>query len=265
LGIALNPNYDVRFIVVTNKKVIHKTINDLHLQSKYNIIITRIRRSGIDFSPTSNVKLHFGDKIKVAGAKQDIMMLTAFLGDETNKLYDNNYLPLALGVVLGVILGIQKLTLGNIELSLGLTGGIMFVSIFLSKIRKIGPLVFSFTTGANLVLRQFGLILFLATVGTEAGANMVDILKVQGWSLLFSGFMVTLFPMLAGVLFAKYFLKIDVLQLLGALTGGMTSTPGLAAASSMTKTNSPSLSYATIYPIAMILVIVFVQIIFYVL
>lgn len=265
LGIALNENYDVRFIVVTNKKVLDKTISELHIQSRFNIIITRIRRSGIDFSPTSNIKLHFGDKIKVAGTREDINMLAAFLGDEASKLYDNNYIPIALGIVLGIILGVQKLKIGVIELSPGLTGGVMAVAIILSRVRKTGPLVFSLTTGASQIFRQIGLLLFLAVVGTEAGANIIAILKTDGLSLLLSGVLVTVLPMIFGVLFAKYVLKIGVLQILGALTGGMTSTPGLAAASSMTKTNSPGICYATIYPIAMILVLIFVQVIFIIL
>lgn len=265
LGIALNQNYDVRFIVVTNKKVINKTISDLHIQSRYNVIITRIRRSGIDFSPTSNIKLQFGDKIKVAGTKDDINQLVSFLGDETNKLYENNYIPLALGIVLGIILGVQKLVIGKFELSLGLTGGVMAVAIVLSRIRKFGPMVFSLTTGASQIFRQIGLILFLAAVGTEAGSNIVDVLSSDGLPIFISGILVTLIPMVLGVIISKHFLKIDLLQLLGALTGGMTSTPGLAAASSMTKTNAPGLSYATIYPVAMVLVLVFVQIIFWVL
>ncbi|MDD2634631.1 MAG: TrkA C-terminal domain-containing protein [Bacteroidales bacterium] len=264
-GIALNENYDVRFIIVTNKKVLSKTISELHLQSKYNIIITRIRRSGIDFSATSNIKLQFGDKIKVAGTKEDIAKLTSVLGDDSTKLHESNYLPVAIGIVLGVLLGKLSLDIGNFELSLGLTGGVIAVAIILSRIRKIGPIVFSLTTSANQILRQIGLILFLASVGAESGSNIVAIIKEEGLSMLFSGVLITLIPMILGAIFAKYIFKIDVLQLLGVITGGMTSTPGLAAASSMTKTNAPGIAYATIYPIAMILVILCVQFIFAVL
>jgi putative transport protein len=265
LGIALNQNYDVRFIIVTNKKVLNKTIDELHLQSKFNIIITRIRRSGVDFSATSNIKLHFGDKIKVAGTKEDIKNLIEVLGDETNKLHEANYIPVAIGIVLGVLIGKLKLDFGKIEISLGLTGGVMAVAVILSRVRKIGPVVFSLTTAANQILRQIGLLLFLAAVGTDAGANIMSTLKVDGLQLFFSGVLITLIPMILAVFVAKYLLKMDVLQLLGGITGGMTSTPGLGAASSMSKTNSPSVAYATIYPVAMVLTIICVQIIFMIL
>lgn len=261
-GIALNQNYDVRFIIVTNNKVLNKTVNELHLQSKYNIIVTRIRRSGVDFSATSNIKLQFGDKIKVAGTKEDIKKVTEVLGDDISKLHESNYLPVALGIVLGVLLGKLSVNIGGFDLSLGLTGGVMAMAIVLSRVRKVGPLVFSLTTSANKILRQIGLILFLTSVGTEAGSNIVSTLKVDGLNMLFSGMAITMIPMIIGVLVAKYLLKMDVLQLLGGITGGMTSTPGLAAASSMTKTNAPGIAYATIYPIAMVLVIICVQLIF---
>ncbi len=264
-GIALSQNYDVRFIIVTNKKVLNKSIKELHLQSKYNIIITRVRRSGIDFSATSNIKLHFGDKIKVAGTKEDILRVTEVLGDDANKLHEANYVPVAIGIVLGVLLGKLNLNICNFDLSLGLTGGVMVVAIVLSRIRKVGPIVFSLTTSANQILRQIGLILFLASVGTQAGYNIVSTLKNEGLTMLLSGVLITTIPMIIGVVVAKYLLKIDVLHLLGGITGGMTSTPGLGAASSMTKTNAPGIAYATIYPIAMVLVIICVQIIFLIL
>lgn len=265
LGIALNQNYDVRFIIVTNKKVINKTISELHLQSKYNIIITRIRRGGVDFSATADIRLQFGDKIKVAGTKEDIQNLTSTLGDEANKIYEANYIPVAIGIVLGILLGQLNLRIGTFDLSLGLTGGVMMVAILLSRVRKVGPVVFSLTTAANQILRQIGLILFLVSVGTEAGSGIVSTLKVDGLRMLSAGVLITLVPMVLGVIVAKYFLKIDVLQLLGGITGGMTSTPGLAAAGSMTKTNAPGIAYATIYPIAMVLVIICVQLIYWIL
>lgn len=265
LGIALNQNYDVKFIIVTNKKVLNKSIEELHIQSKYNIIVTRIRRGGVDFSATSNVHLRFGDKIKVAGAKEDINNLTLALGGDATKVYEANFIPVAVGIVLGVLLGQLNLKIGKVDLSLGLTGGVMILAILLSRIHKVGPVVFSMTTAANQILRQIGLILFLVSVGTEAGSGLISTLKDDGLGMFFSGVLITLVPMILGVFLAKYILKIDVLSLLGGITGGMTSTPGLAAAESMTKTNSPGIAYATIYPIAMVLVIICVQIIYWVL
>jgi len=265
IRISLSSDYDVKFIVVTNKKVLNKSIPELDFQQKYNVVITRIKRTGLEFSAASDIKLQFGDKLKVVGTKEDIAKLSEIVGDEVNKVYEANYIPLALGIILGILLGQLELKIGKFDLSLGLTGGVMAVAIALSRIHKIGPVVFSFTGAANQILRQIGLILFLSAVGTEAGSNIMSILKADGMKLLFSGVLITLFPMILGVIVAKYFLKMDVLQLLGGITGGMTSTPGLAAASSMTRANAPSVAYATIYPIAMVLMIICVQLIYIIL
>lgn len=263
--ISLSSDYDVKYIMVTNKKVLNKTISELGLHNKYNVVITRIKRSGIEFSGTTNIKIQFGDKLKVVGTKDDINRISEVVGDEANKLYEANYIPVALGIVLGILLGQLKLEIGSLALSLGLTGGVMVSAILLSRIRKIGPVVFSFTGAANNILRQIGLILFLVSVGAEAGSNIISILKVDGLKLLISGILITVLPMVLGVVLAKYLLKIDVLQLLGGITGGMTSTPGLAVATSMTYTNAPSIAYTAVYPIAMILVVLCTQVIFMIL
>ncbi len=163
-----------------------------------------------------------------------------------------------------MLLGQLDVKIGKFDFSLGLTGGVMAVAILISRIRKVGPVVFSLTTAANQILRQIGLILFLVSVGSEAGSGIMEVLKSDGLVMLATGVLITLVPMILGVLLAKYVLKMNVLQLLGGITGGMTSTPGLAAAGSMTKTNAPGIAYATIYPIAMILVIICVQIIYWV-
>lgn len=262
--IVLNENYDIKFVVVTNKKVLGKTTRELGLQSKYNVVVTRIRRSGVDFSVSSNLKLQFGDKIKIAGIKEDVNKVVEFLGNEASKVHEANYLPVAVGIVLGVLLGQISIKIGKFDFSLGLTGGVIIVAIILSRIRKIGPVVFSLTTVASQILRQIGLLLFLIGVGTEAGSSIVPMLKTSGVSLFLSGVLITMAPMILAVILGKYILKIDILQLLGGIPGGMTSTPGLAAASSMTKTNAPGIAYATIYPIGMIMVIICVQIMFWI-
>ncbi|MDR2008968.1 MAG: transporter [Bacteroidales bacterium] len=265
LHISLGSDYNVKYIVVTNKKVLNKTLSKLDLQNKYNVVITRIKRSGLEFCASPDIKIQFADKLKVVGTKEDIDKLSELIGDEANKVYEANYIPVALGIVLGILLGKLKLEIGEFELSLGLTGGVMTVAIIMGRLRKVGPVVFSVTGAANSILRQIGLLLFLASVGAEAGSNLVEILKENGLKLFFSGVLITLIPMIIGVFLSKFFLKIDVLQLLGGIAGGMTSTPGLAVATSMTKANSPGVAYTTIYPIAMILVILCVQIIYMIL
>lgn len=117
------------------------------------------------------------------------------------------------------------------------------------------------SSSANQLLRQLGLLLFLANVGTSAGATLVDTFMKSGWSLFIAGVLITTIPMVIATFVARTFYKINMLELLGTLTGGMTSTPGLAAADSMCSSSATSVAYATVYPVAMVLLIILTQIV----
>ena len=137
------------------------------------------------------------------------------------------------------------------------------VAIILSSIGKTGPIMWTMTGSANQLLRQLGLLLFLAGVGTSAGQHIVATLEQYGIMLFLVGAAITLIPMVIAALVGHYIFKMNIFYLLGAITGGMTSTPGLAATDSMTKTNIPTLAYATVYPIALVLLIIVIQILSY--
>jgi putative transport protein len=135
------------------------------------------------------------------------------------------------------------------------------VALILSRIGKTGPVLWTMSGAANQLLRQFGLILFLAAVGSDAGAEIVKTFNEYGIRLFLLGGIITLVPMVVAALAGKWIFKMNILSLLGAISGSMTSTPGLAAADSMTETNAHSIAYATVYPVAMVLLIVVVQLI----
>lgn len=266
LGVSLNGNYDVKYVLVTAKNVIGKKIHDLHLQHNYNIVITRIRRSGLDFSASADMRLHYGDKLKIVGYKDDIEKVTKIIGNDSRSTYENDYITIAVSIVLGILVGMITIPItGNFNLSLGLTGGIMAVAIILSRIHKIGPIVFSVTTPALNIVRRLGLILFLASVGSDAGQHLVAVMKADGWAIFVSGMLISIIPTLVAVIIAKHCLKIDILQMLGGIAGGRTSTPALAAATSMTTSSAPGIAYTTVYPISIVLIVVCVQILFAVL
>ena len=143
----------------------------------------------------------------------------------------------------------------------GLTGGVLLTSLILSSIGKTGPILWNMSGPANQLLRQFGLLLFLSEVGTQAGKNLVATFQESGWSMFIVGMFITLVPMLLAAILARLVFKISMLDLLGTITGGMTSTPGLAAADSMVDSNIPGVAYATVYPIAMVFLILFIQLI----
>ncbi len=259
--IPLKDGFEVHSILVSNAKVVNKTIQEINQwTSPMNVRIIRVRRSGIDLTPTPNLKLHIGDKIKISCSATDTEMATKIFGGNTKKLSDTNFFPIATGIVLGYFLGKFSLTFGDsFTFSLGLTGGVLTVAMILSRLGKTGPIIWSMSGGANQLLRTLGLMFFLAGVGTKAGAHIVETFDQYGFDLFFIGGALTLLPMVLGTLIAQLVFKVNVLAMLGALTGSMTSTPGLAAVDPMTETNAPSIAYATVYPVAMVLLIICVQ------
>ena len=225
-------------------------------------IVTRVRRSGIDLSPSPDLALKFGDKLMVVGEKDGIKGVARLLGNDNKQLSDTDFFPIALGIVLGVLFGKLNISFSDsLSFSPGLTGGILMVALLLSAIGKTGPILWSMSGPANQLLRQLGLLLFLAEVGTSAGRNLVATFQESGWLLFGVGAAITLVPMLVAVIVGLFVFKINILDLLGTITGGMTSTPGLAAADSMTDSNIPSVAYATVYPIAMVFLILVIQVI----
>ena len=260
--LPLNHTQEIESLLLTKKDMINKQLGDLNLMKNFGCTVTRVRRSGIDLSPSPDLALKFGDKLTVVGEKEGLKGLARLLGNNAKKLSDTDFFPIAMGIVLGVLFGKLNISFpGGLSFSPGLTGGILIVALFLSAVGKTGPIIWSMSGPANQLLRQLGLLLFLAEVGTSAGKNLVATFQESGWLLFGVGAAITLVPMLIAVIAGRLFFKISILDLLGTLTGGMTSTPGLAAADSMTDSNIPSVAYATVYPIAMVFLILSIQII----
>lgn len=258
--IPFTSTQELQSLLVTNKQVVGKSLSHLNLQGTFGCTVTRIRRSGIDLSPNPNLTLKLGDKLMVAGEKEGLKELGPFLGNNEKQLSDTDFFPIATGIVLGVLFG--KLTLSfsdSFNFSPGLTGGILMVALILSAIGKTGPIMWTMSGSANQLLRQFGLLLFLSEVGTSAGVNLVSTFQESGWTLFLVGMAITLVPMIVALVFGYWIFKISILDLLGTIAGGMTSTPGLAAADSMSDSSAPSVAYATVYPIAMVFLILFIQ------
>ncbi len=225
--IPLSQNYDVRSVLVTEKDVVNKTLAQLNILNTYNATITRIRRSGINISPTPASKLQFGDKLIIACHKENMQQVSRIFGNDDKRLSDTDFLPIAIGVILGILVGKISLNFGNFNFSLGLTGGILFVALILGRTGKTGPILWTMTGAANQLLRQLGLLFFLASVGSSAGKSLVQTFDEYGLELFAIGMCITLIPMILTAFIGHYFLKMNLLSLLGTLTGGMTSTPGL--------------------------------------
>ena len=260
--LPLEHTQSIESLLLTKKDMINKQLGDLNLQRNFGCTVTRIRRSGIDIAPSPELALKFGDKLTVVGEKEGIQSIARLLGNDAKKLSDTDFFPIAMGIVLGVLFGKLNISFGgSISFSPGLTGGVLMMALFLSAIGKTGPILWSMSGASNQLLRQLGLLLFLAEVGTSAGKNLVATFQESGFLLFGIGALITIVPMLTAALIGRLVFKISMLDLLGTITGGMTSTPGLAAADSMTDSNIPGVAYATVYPIAMVLLILFIQVI----
>ncbi|UMB62015.1 transporter [Lutibacter sp. A80] len=256
----LDTNFDIRSILVTNKDVVKKTLGQLNILETYHATVTRVRRSGINISPSPSTQLQFGDKLIVVCHKTNMKHVSRIFGDDTSKLSNTDFLPIGVGIILGILVGKLSINFNSFSFSLGLTGGILLVALVLGRTGKTGPVMWTMTGAANQLLRQFGLLFFLAAVGTSAGSSMVATFQEFGLELFAYGILITLLPMIITTFVARSFFKLNMLTLLGTLTGSMTSTPGLAAVDNLVDTDAPSVAYATVYPIAMVLLIIVVQI-----
>ncbi len=255
--LPLSGDYTVNWILVTNKSVINKPLKELNLTGYHNATITRIRRSDIDLTPDGNSTLRFGDKVMVACDNENIGKVMKLLGNEERRLSETNFLPVSLGIVIGILIGSLNIPFfGLFDFSLGITGGILTTAIILSNLGKTGPIIWAMSGSANQLLRKLGLLLFLATVGTHSGAHIVDAFANYGWNLFFIGATITVVPLVISILFGRYILKINFALLLGVIAGSMTSTPGLAAIDSRSKTDAPAIGYATVYPVALVFMII---------
>ena len=260
--LPLEHTQSIESLLLTKKDMINKQLGDLNLQRNFGCTVTRIRRSGKDIAPSPELALKLGDKLPVVGKKEGIQSIARLLGNDAKKLSDTDFFPIAMGIVLGVLFGKLNISFGgSMSFSPGLTGGVLMMALFLSAIGKTGPILWSMSGASNQLLRQLGLLLFLAEVGTSAGKNLVATFQESGFLLFGIGALITIVPMLTAALIGRLVFKISMLDLLGTITGGMTSTPGLAAADSMTDSNIPGVAYATVYPIAMVLLILFIQVI----
>lgn len=257
----LKTDFVIQSVLVTNKSLVNQPISKVQVQYGCNAVVTRIRRAGIDFTAQPSTPLKFGDKLTIGCRRGDFERVAQVLGNNSRALSDTDFLPVALGITLGILAGRVVMAFGAaLEVSLGITGGVLIMALVLSNIGRTGPIVWTMSSAANNLLRQLGLLFFLAGVGTNAGQNLVDTIMQSGIKLIVVGAVITLVPLFAALLLNKWIYKLSIFELLGVITGGMTSTPGLAACGSMAQDETPSMVYATVYPVAMVSLLIAIKI-----
>ena len=260
--IEFNSILKKRRISVTKSEIMGKTLGALNLSNTFNIQVSRITRNGFDIPAAANTRINIGDIFHVVGQEKSLNNIQRFLGNNISQLYTVNVISIFLGIFIGFIVGQIPLPVPGLGfLKLGTTGGVLVAGLGLSALKKTGKVIWFLPSATNSLIRDIGLYLFLAVVGTTAGSTIVVTIKEFGMPLLLSGIIVTLFPLIVSSLVCAKFLKIPFLRMLGVLTGGMTSTPGLAATTSISDTPYASTAYATVYPVALIGMIVFTKLI----
>lgn len=245
-------------VVVTNEKVLGKKIRDLNLKQKYDVVISRLNRSGVELVASSNASLQFGDILNLVGRPESIDRVADIVGNAQQKLQQVQMLPVFIGIGLGVLLGSIPLFIPGFPaaLKLGLAGGPLVVALILGRIGSIGKLYWFMPPSANLALRELGIVLFLSVVGLKSGGNFVDtLLNGDGLSWIGGyGILITAIPLLTAGILARAMAKMNYLTICGMLAGSMTDPPALAFANGLHPTSgAAALSYATVYPLAMFL------------
>ncbi len=253
-----------RRVMVTNREVFGKDLGSLRLRTRYNINITRIYRSGIELIASPAIRLQMGDRLTVVGDEKSLEKVAEELGNSLKRLNEPNLIPIFIGILLGVILGsIPVYIPGTINpLKLGLAGGPLIVAILLSKYGYRFSLVSYTTASANLMLRETGIVLFLASVGIMAGEKFVPAFTTgDGWIWMGYGALITLIPIILAGLYSRIILHKNYFEICGLLAGSMTDPPALAYANSIAQSEAPALAYATVYPLVMFLRIFVAQLI----
>lgn len=249
-------------ILVTHKEVLGKSLSELQLNEWYGVTVTRVERNGVELIPKQSLTLQIGDILTVVGEEENLEKTSKVLGNSPKALQHLDVLPMFIGIALGVILGSIPVFIPGLPApaKLGLAGGPIIMAMILSRIGKIGPWVWYMPPNANLMLREVGIVLFLSCVGLKAGDQFVDTLvNGPGLQWMGYGFLVTVIPLLVAGIIGRALMKLNYLTLAGTMSGSMTDPPALAFSNSMTDSNGPSLAYATVYPLTMLMRVVSAQ------
>lgn len=256
-------NVSSELVVVSRKDVYGKSLRELAFWERFGVVVTRIRRDRVEFTPTGGLTLEPGDVLRAVGAKRDISALTALIGREERRLDETSMIPLAAGIALGAAVGHIPIPMpGGLQTQLGVGGGAFVVGLILGYLGHLGPLrVYVPNAGKNL-MRELGLVIFLAGAGSGAGEKFVPILRETGPQLLLAGAVVTLVTVAVAVLLLHKVLRWNVLSCGGALSACMTNPAGLAAASGLADCDAAAVAFASVYPVGLIAKIILAQAIF---
>ena len=251
-------------IVVTNPKMNGKTLGKMHFSSVYGVNVTRITRQGIELFASRNHHFHVGDRIMVVGPEDNVNRVAELMGNSVRRLDSPNIATIFIGIIVGILFGSLPSAIPGmpVPLKLGLAGGPLIIAILIGRFGYRMKLVTYTTTSANMMLREIGLVLFLASVGVKAGAGFWDtVIAGDGLKYVYTGFLITIIPILIVGVVARLRYKFDYFTIMGMLAGTYTDPPALAYANASCSREAPAVGYSTVYPLSMFLRIFTAQLI----
>lgn len=253
-----------RRIIVTRPEMNGKTLGKMHFSSVYGVNVTRISRQGMDIFAGRNHHFHVGDKILVVGPEENVNRVAEIMGNSVKRLDAPNIATIFVGIMVGIIFGSLPFAIPGmpVPLKLGIAGGPLIIAILIGRFGYRMKLVTYTTTSANMMLREIGLVLFLASVGIKAGAGFWDtVVQGDGLKYVGCGFLITVIPILIIGTIARLKFKFNYFTIMGMLAGTYTDPPALAYANASCSKEAPAVGYSTVYPLSMFLRIFTVQIV----
>lgn len=251
-----------RRILVTQSNINGKTLGELHFNSMYGVNVTRVNRSGMDLFASRQLTLQVGDRVMVVGPQDAVERVAGLLGNQLKRLDHPNIVTIFVGILCGILFGSLPLAVPGVPtpVKLGLAGGPLIISILIGRFGHKVKLVTYTTMSANLMLREVGLALFLASVGIKAGGSFVQTV-VEGDGLLYVGigFLITIIPLVIMGIVARWRHKLNYYTLMGLIAGSNTDPPALAYANQVSSNDAPAVGYSTVYPLSMFLRILTAQ------
>jgi len=260
---ATNKNMVSRKILVTNSRINGKKFGSIHFSSVYGVNVTRITRQGMSIFASKNHHFHVGDKITVVGKEENVQRVAELMGDSKKRLSHPNLATIFIGIFVGIIFGQIPIYFPGmpVAMKLGLAGGPLCIAILIGRFGHLWHLVTYTTNSANLMMREFGLCLFLACVGIKAGDGFVDTIMNGGLWYVFCGFLITIIPILIVGPLARWKFKFNYFTLMGMIAGTYTDPPALGFANASCSKDAPAIGYSTVYPLSMFLRILTAQLI----
>ena len=249
-------------VVVTRNEVVGKSLATLGLPAKFGVVVTRVIRGDLEMVASADRVLKYGDMLQIVGEADGLAQASSYLGNAVKDLQATNFLPVFAGIAVGVLAGVFPVAVPGLAapMRLGIAGGALILAILLGRLGKVGPLVFYLPDSVSMALKEFGMLLFLASIGLKSGHGFfAAVLSPTGVKWMAAALLISIVPLVIFGIVCRLGLGLNFVQLSGLLAGSMTDPPALAFAGNITGSDAPGVAYATVYPLTMLLRIIVAQ------